>query len=119
MDSGQNPLSAAEVDFAKTSCRILGIDSAEMINVIGRKALDRGRGQARRVMTAITSQLDELGARVEAHRRATPTPAISTRTYEDMEAPGRSLAQLQVCATSFPSECFSLMYREHLIIILA
>jgi hypothetical protein len=35
---------------------------------------------------------------VEAHRRATPTPALSTRTYGDMDAPARSLAHLQVCA---------------------
>jgi hypothetical protein len=98
MENGQNPLSAAEVDFVQTSCRILGVDSAEMISVIGKKALDRGKGQVRKVMTAITLQLDELGARVEAHKRSTPTPAMSSWTYDDMEAPGRSLAHLQVCA---------------------
>jgi hypothetical protein len=69
-----------------------------MVDAIGRKAMDRGKGQVRRVMTAITSQLDKLGARVQAHKRATPTPAMSTRTYDDMDAPGRSLAHLQVCA---------------------
>jgi hypothetical protein len=68
----------AEVDFVQTRCRILGIDSMEMISVIGRKALERGRGQVGKVMAAITSQLDELGVRVEAHRRAMPTPAMST-----------------------------------------
>jgi hypothetical protein len=52
----------------------------------------------RRVRTSIISQLDELGVRVQAHKRATPTPAMSTRTYDDMEAPGHSLAHLQVCA---------------------
>ncbi len=51
-----------------------------MISVIGEKALEKGREQVRKVITAITSQLDELGARVEAHRRATPTPAMSMRT---------------------------------------
>jgi hypothetical protein len=78
MENGQNSLSAVEVDFVQTSCHILGINSAEMINVIGKKALDRGKGQVRRVMTAITSQLDELGVRVQAHKRAMPTPAMST-----------------------------------------
>jgi hypothetical protein len=77
MDNDQNPLSIAEVDFVQMSCSILGIDSGEMISVIRRKALERGRGQVRKVMAAITSQLDELGARVEAHRRATPAPAMS------------------------------------------
>jgi hypothetical protein len=48
-------------------------------------------------MAAIIAQLDELGKRVEAHRRATPTPAFSTRTWDDMDAPARSLAHLQVC----------------------
>jgi hypothetical protein len=98
MDSDQNPLSMAEIDFVQTSCRILGIDSAEMIS--GRKALEKGGGQVRKVMTAINAQLDALGTRVEARRRATPTPALSTRTYDDMDAPGRSLAHLQVCAKS-------------------
>jgi hypothetical protein len=77
MENSQNPLLAAEVDFVQTSCRILGIDSTEMIEVIGKRAMDRGKGQVRKVMTAITSQLDELGARVQAHKRPTPTPALS------------------------------------------
>jgi hypothetical protein len=71
-----------------------------MISLIGRKALEKGRGQVRKVMIAITAQLDELRARAEAHRRATPTPAFSKRTYDDMEAPAHSLAHLQVCAKS-------------------
>jgi hypothetical protein len=100
MDSNQNPLSAAEIDFVQTSCSILGIDSVEVISTIGRKALEKGGGQVRKVMVAITAQLDALGARVEIHRRATPTPALSTRTYDDMDAPARSLAHLQVCAKS-------------------
>jgi hypothetical protein len=78
MDNDQNPLYVAEIDFVQTSCRILGIDTAEMIDMIGRKALEKGGGQVRKVMTAINAQLDTLGARVEAHRRATPIPALST-----------------------------------------
>jgi hypothetical protein len=87
MDNDQNPLSLAEIDFVQTSCRILGIGSVEMIDVIGRKALEKGGGQVRKVMTAINAQLDALGARVEAHRRVTPIPALSTRTYDDMRQP--------------------------------
>ncbi len=68
--------------------------------MIGRKALERGGGQVRKVMAATTAQLDALGKRVEIHRRATLTPALSTRTYDDMDAPARSLAHLQVCAKS-------------------
>jgi hypothetical protein len=49
-------------------------------------------------MAAITAQLDDLGRRVEIHRRATPTPAFSTQTQDNMDAPARSLAHLQVCA---------------------
>ncbi len=78
MDNDQNPLYLAEIDFVQTRCRILGIDSAEMIDVIGRKALEKGEGQVRKIMTAINAQLDTLGARVEAHRRATPIPGLST-----------------------------------------
>jgi hypothetical protein len=69
-----------------------------MVNRIGKRALEKGNGQLRRVMTAIRAKLDDLGKRVEAHRRATPTSAFSTRTYDDMDAPARSLAHLQVCA---------------------
>jgi hypothetical protein len=76
MENNQNPLSATEIDFVQTSCRILGIDSEEMIEVIGKKAVERGRGQVRKVMTAITSLLDKPGARVQAHKRATPTPPL-------------------------------------------
>jgi hypothetical protein len=98
MDSNQNLLSPAEIDFVHTSCRILGIDSTEMIDVIGKKALEKGGGQVRKVMAAINTQLDELGRRVEVHRSATPTPLLSTRTQDDMDAPACSLAHLQVCA---------------------
>ncbi len=69
-----------------------------MIDAIGRKALEKGGGQVRKVMAAITAQLDDLGRRVEIHRRTTPTPAFSTQTYDDMDEQARSLAHLQVCA---------------------
>ncbi len=98
MDSNQNPLSPSEIDFVRTSCRILDIDSEEMVNRIGKRALEKGNGQVRKVMAVIRAQLDDLGNRVEVHRRATPTPAFSMRTYDDMDAPARSLAHLQVCA---------------------
>jgi hypothetical protein len=88
-------MSAAEVDFLQTSCRILGIGSDEMVNNISRKDVERGRGQVRKVMSSIMVLLDELGARVKAHKRGTPGPAMSTRTYDDMDAPARSLAHLQ------------------------
>ncbi len=51
MENNQNPQSAVEVDFVLTSCWILGIDSAEVIDAIGKKAIDKGRGQVRKVMT--------------------------------------------------------------------
>jgi hypothetical protein len=49
-------------------------------------------------MSALTMLLDNLGARVKAHKRGTLAPAMSTRTYDDMDAPARSLAHLQICA---------------------
>ncbi len=48
--------------------------------------------------SAIKVLLDDLGARVKAHKRGTPAPAMSTRTYDDMDALARSLAHLQNCA---------------------
>jgi hypothetical protein len=98
MDSKQNPLSIWEIDFICTSCRILDINSEEMINQIVKRALEKDCGQPKRVMTSIRVQLDDLGKRVETHKRATPTPALATRTYDDMDALAHSLAHLQVCA---------------------
>jgi hypothetical protein len=74
---------AVEIDFVQTSCQILGID--EMIDRIGKKAVEKGRGQVRKVMRAITTLLDDLGARVKAHKRGTPAPAMSNRTYYNMK----------------------------------
>ncbi len=69
-----------------------------MVNRIRNQALEKGNGQVRKVMAVIRAKLDDLGKRVEAHRRANPTPTLSMRTYDDMDAPARSLAHLQVCA---------------------
>ncbi len=44
------------------------------------------------------SQLEELGARVEKHKRPTPTPALTTWMNDSMGAPARSFAYLQRCA---------------------
>jgi hypothetical protein len=55
-----------EIDFVRTSCRILDISSKEMINRIVKRALDKGCGQAKRVMASICTQLDDLGKRVGA-----------------------------------------------------
>ncbi len=82
MDSKQNPLSMWEIDFVRTSCRILDINSEEMINRIVKRASDKGSGQVKRVMASIRNQLNDLGKRVENHKRATPTPAFATRTYD-------------------------------------
>ncbi len=79
MDSKQNLLSMWEIDFVRTSCCILDINSEEMINRIVKRALEKGCGQAKRVMASIRAQLDDLGKRVENHKRATPTPVANKR----------------------------------------
>jgi hypothetical protein len=48
-------------------------------------------------MASIRVQLDDLGKRMETHKRATPNPVFTTRTYDDMDTQGHSLAHLQVC----------------------
>jgi hypothetical protein len=70
MDSKQNQLSMWEIDFVRMSCCILDLNSEEVINRIAKRALEKGCGQAKRVMAS---------------------------TYDDMDAPGRSLAYLQTC----------------------
>ncbi len=47
---------------------------------------------------SLRAQLDDLGTRAENHKRPTPTPALTTRTYDSMDVPARSLAHLQLCA---------------------
>jgi hypothetical protein len=54
-------------------------------------------------MSSTCAQLDDLGARVENHKRPTPTPALATRTYDSIDAPARSLAHLQLCAKGLRS----------------
>jgi hypothetical protein len=98
LSSKENPLSKLEVEFVRMSCHILGISSEETMKAIVRRAKDKGGNQPRRVMASLRAQLEELGARAENHKRPTPTPALTTRMYDSMGAPARSLAHLQLCA---------------------
>ncbi len=91
-------MSKFELDFVRTSCRILDINSEDTIKSIVKRAKEKGGNQPKRVMASLCTQLDDLGARAENHKRPTPTPALATRTYDDMEAPACSLAHLQLCA---------------------
>ncbi len=50
------------------------------------------------MMASLRDQLEELGAKAEDHKRPTLTLALTTRMYESMGAPARSLAHLQQCA---------------------
>jgi hypothetical protein len=58
LDHGENPLSEAEVDSVQTCCRILGIDSKEKIDNIGKRAMTIGRGNVQKTMSAFTKLLD-------------------------------------------------------------
>ncbi len=98
LDNKENPLSRYEIEFVRTSCRILDINYEDTIRNIVKRAIEKGGGQAKRVMASICAQLDDLGARAENYKRPTPTPALTTRTYDVMDAPARSLAHLQSCA---------------------
>jgi hypothetical protein len=93
---GANPLTKPEVSFVRTSCHILGIDSATTMNAIVRKAKDKGKRQPRKVLEQLQSQLKELAERVDKHKR--PTPSIATKAVDSMGAPARSLGHLQGCA---------------------
>ncbi len=86
------------MDFIRTSCHILGINGKTTMKVIVKKAKERGEGQPRRVLASLRSQLEDLGVRVERHKRPTSTLAFNTRTFDSMGAPARSLAHLQSCA---------------------
>jgi hypothetical protein len=92
------PLSKPELDFVRTSCRILDINSDDMVKSIVKRAIDKGGNQPKRVMASLRAQLDDLGARAENHKRPTLTPALAMRTYDSMDAPARSLSHLQLCA---------------------
>jgi hypothetical protein len=94
-DKGLSRLKRAlEVDFVQMSCRILGIDSDEIVAKIGQKAVESSKGKVRKFMSSITVLLDERGDRAKAHKRETPGPVMSTRAYDDMDAPACSLAHL-------------------------
>ncbi len=95
MELGENPLSAAEVDFVQTCCQILGINSEEKIKDIGRRAPVDGKGKVRKTMSAIKMLLDELGEEVEKHKRDSPGPTLNTRCFDDMDAPAHSLRHLE------------------------
>jgi hypothetical protein len=55
LDNKENPLSIWEIEFIRTSCRILGINSEEVMNRIVQRAVEKGTGQAKRVMASIRS----------------------------------------------------------------
>jgi hypothetical protein len=86
-----------EIAFIRTSCRILGVNSETTMKVIMSRAKEKGENQPRRVLLALHAQLEELGARVERHKRHTPTPAFNMRTMDSMGAPARSLGHQQDC----------------------
>jgi hypothetical protein len=98
LSSKENPLTKLEVGFIRTSCHILGINGETTMRVIVKKAKEKGENQPRRVLASLRSQLEELGARVERHKRPTPNPAFNMQTLDSMGALARSLAHLQSCA---------------------
>jgi hypothetical protein len=63
------PLTRLEMGFIRMSCHILGISSEATMRVIVKRAKEKGDNQPRRVLTSLHSQLEELGARVEKHKR--------------------------------------------------
>jgi hypothetical protein len=92
-----NLLTRLELGFIRTSCHILGINSEATIRVIMKRAKEKRDHQPRKVLNSLQSQLEELAARVEKHKRPTPAPPFNTRTLDSMGAPARSLAHLQSC----------------------
>jgi hypothetical protein len=98
LSNKENPLSKLELDFVGTSCHILGISSEDAVKTIVKRAKEKGGNQPKRVMASLRAQLEELGARVENHKRPTPTPALAMRMGDSMGAPARSLVHLQLCA---------------------
>jgi hypothetical protein len=103
LSNKENPLLKLELDFVRTSCHILGINSDYTVKTIVRRAKEKGGNQPKRVMASLRAQLEELGARAENHKRPTPTPALATQMGESMGAPARSLAHLQLCARGLTS----------------
>jgi hypothetical protein len=96
LHEGANPLTKPEVSFVRTSCHILGIDSATTLEAIVRKAKDKGKRQPRKVLEQLQIQLKELAKRVDKHKR--PTSNIATRAVDSMGALAHSLGHLQGCA---------------------
>ncbi len=107
LEKKENPLSKFELEFIRTSCCILDINSEEVIKGIVKRALEKGGDQPKRVMASLRAQLDDLGARAENHKRPSPAPAFATRTYDDMDTPARSLAHLQLCAMGLSNTMLS------------
>jgi hypothetical protein len=98
LSNKENPLSKLELDFIRTSCHILDINSEDTIKSIVKRAKEKGGNQPKRVMASLRAQLEELGARAENHKMPTLTPALATRMYDSMGMPARSLAHLELCA---------------------
>jgi hypothetical protein len=90
-------LTKPEMAFVRTSCHVLGVNSETTAKVIVSRAKEKGENQPRRVLLALHAHLEELGARVERHKRHTPTPTFNKRTMDSMGAPARSLGHLQGC----------------------
>jgi hypothetical protein len=60
LDNKENPLLKFELDFVRTSCRILDINSEDTIKSIVKRAIDKGGNQPKRVMASLCDQLDDL-----------------------------------------------------------
>jgi hypothetical protein len=95
--TNRNLLTRLELGFIRTSCHILGINSEATIRVIVKRAKEKGEHQPRKVLNSLQTQLEELAARVEKHKRPTPTPPFNTRLLDSMGAPACSLGHLQSC----------------------
>ncbi len=86
MDEGKNPLSEAKEGFVHTCCWILGINSEERVDSIGKQALLDSRGNVWKTMNAITKLLDVLGGEAKNHKRDSPAQSGTTRAWDDMDA---------------------------------
>jgi F0F1-type ATP synthase membrane subunit b/b' len=49
----ENPLSRWEIEFVRTSCHILDVNSEQVMKRIIKRAIEKGDGQAKRVMASI------------------------------------------------------------------
>jgi hypothetical protein len=97
LEKKENLLSKFELEFVRTSCCILDISSEDTIKSIVKRVLEKGGDQPKRVMASLRAQLDDLGAGEENHKRPTLTPALATRTYDNMDAQACSLAPATLC----------------------